>query len=72
MNKEEFKNEISEVYLENDEALNECVNAYNNLYDKIDFLTKRENKLQQIETMFANGNVDLERLSKLVKGELND
>lgn len=37
---------------------------------KIEFLTKRENKLQQIETMFKNEKwVDLKKLSELVKGE---
>ena len=30
------------------------------------FLIKRENKLQQIETMFKNKEVDLEKLYKLV------
>lgn len=32
----------------------------------IKFLTRRENKLQQIETMFKNKEVDLEKLYKLV------
>lgn len=30
------------------------------------FLIKRENKLQQIETMFKNKEVDLDKLYKLV------
>lgn len=38
------------------------------LRHKIEFLTKRDNKLQQIEQMFKNGQVDLSELSKLVKG----
>ena len=37
------------------------------LRHKIEFLTKRDNKLQQIEQMFKNGQVDLSKLSKLVK-----
>lgn len=32
----------------------------------IKFLTRRENKLQQIEIMFKNKEVDLEKLYKLV------
>lgn len=32
----------------------------------IKFLTRRENKLQQIETMFKNKEVDLDKLYKLV------
>lgn len=35
-----------------------------------EFLMKRENKLQMIEQMFNSGIVDLEKLSKLVKGEV--
>ncbi len=37
------------------------------LRHQIEFLSKRENKLQQIEQMFQNGTVDLLELSKLVK-----
>lgn len=37
------------------------------LRHKIEFLTKRDNKLQQIEQMFKNGQVDLSELSKLIK-----
>ena len=37
------------------------------LRNQIEFLTKRDNKLQQIEQMFQNGIVDLSELSKLVK-----
>ena len=37
------------------------------LRNQIEFLTKRDNKLQQIEQMFKNGQVDLSELSKLVK-----
>lgn len=33
----------------------------------IDFLRKRENKLQRIEQLFKSGVVDLEELAKLVK-----
>ena len=36
----------------------------------IKFLTKRENKLQQIETMFKNEPIDLAKLSELVKEDL--
>lgn len=36
----------------------------------IKFLTKRENKLQQIETMFKNEPIDLAKLSELVKGDV--
>lgn len=38
------------------------------LRNQIEFLSKRDNKLQQIEQMFKNGQVDLSELSKLVKG----
>ena len=34
--------------------------------DRIDFLIKRENKLQLIEQLYRNGPVDLEKLSKLI------
>lgn len=37
------------------------------LRHKIEFLTKRDNKLQQIEQMFNNKVVDLSELSKLIK-----
>lgn len=37
------------------------------LKSQIESLTKRDNKLQQIEQMFQNGTVDLAELSKLVK-----
>ncbi len=37
------------------------------LRNQIEFLTKRDNKLQQIEQMFNNKVVDLSELSKLVK-----
>ena len=37
------------------------------LRNQIEFLTKRDNKLQQIEQMFQNSIVDLSELSKLVK-----
>lgn len=37
------------------------------LRNQIEFLTKRDNKLQQIEQMFQNGIVDLSELSKIVK-----
>ena len=37
------------------------------LRHKIEFLTKRDNKLQQIEQMFQNSIVDLSELSKLIK-----
>lgn len=37
------------------------------LRNQIEFLSKRDNKLQQIEQMFQNSIVDLSELSKLVK-----
>lgn len=37
------------------------------LRNQIEFLSKRDNKLQQIEQMFQNGIVDLSELSKIVK-----
>ncbi len=37
------------------------------LRNQIEFLTKRDNKLQQIEQMFNNKVVDLSELSKLIK-----
>ena len=37
------------------------------LRNQIEFLAKRDNKLQQIEQMFNNKVVDLSELSKLVK-----
>jgi len=36
------------------------------LKQKLDFLTKRENKLQQIEQMFKSGMIDLDELRKIV------
>lgn len=43
--------------------------TYKDLHEKNEFLMKRENKLQLIEQMFKNGSVDLEELSKLVRGD---
>ena len=43
--------------------------TYRDLYEKNQFLMQRENKLQTIEQMFRSGTVDLEELSKLVKGD---
>lgn len=37
-----------------------------NLKQELEFLRKRENKLQRIEHLFKNGVVDLEELSKLI------
>lgn len=37
------------------------------LQQENEFLRKRENKLQMIEQLFANGIVDLRELSKIVK-----
>lgn len=37
------------------------------LRNQIEFLSKRDNKLQQIEQMFNNKVVDLSELSKLMK-----
>lgn len=39
------------------------------LNNELEFLRKRENKLQTIEMMFASGTVDLDELSKIVKEE---
>lgn len=36
------------------------------LEERLEFLEKRENKLQTIEQMFKNGSVDLEELRKIV------
>lgn len=36
---------------------------------ELEFLRKRENKLQRIEQMYANMPVDLTELAKLIKGE---
>ena len=44
----------------------ESNDSYSLQYD-LEFLIKRENKLQRIEQMFKNGVVDLEALAKLVK-----
>ena len=35
----------------------------------VDFLTKRENKLQTIEQMYKSGSVDLDKLRKIVLEE---
>lgn len=67
MDKDEFIGKIGSAYCSDRNALNECIQAYRDLYDKNEFLTKRDNKLQQIEQMFKNGQVDLSELSKLVK-----
>ena len=37
---------------------------------EIEFLTKRENKLQEIEQMFRSGTVDLSELEMLIRGLL--
>ena len=37
------------------------------LQQENEFLRKRENKLQMIELLFANGIVDLRELNKIVK-----
>lgn len=39
------------------------------LNNELEFLRKRENKLQTIEMMFASGTVDLDELSKIIKEE---
>lgn len=41
-------------------------NSYG-LQKDLEFLRKRENKLQRIEQLFKNGVVDLEELAKIVK-----
>ena len=64
--KEELILQIMDLISENHE-LESQVNNYKKL---VKFLTKRENKLQQIETMFKNEPIDLAKLSELVKGEL--
>lgn len=74
MNKEELIGKLQMVYVGDKNALNELNCYYDELKQcieqlrhKIEFLTKRDNKLQQIEQMFKNGQVDLSELSKLVK-----
>lgn len=57
--------ELAKQIEQNDDLEIELQN-YKNM---IKFFIQRENKLQRIETMFKNENVDLERLSKLVKGD---
>lgn len=42
------------------------------LKERNEFLVKRENKLQQIEMMFKNRSVDLEKLSKLLSEGSNE
>lgn len=51
---------IKATAIENDDS-------YSLQYD-LEFLIKRENKLQRIEQLFKSGVVDLEELAKLVKG----
>lgn len=56
-------------YVTDDQLLRENGFMYaeiKELKQKIDFLTKRENKLQQIEQMFKSGIVDLDELRKIV------
>lgn len=54
---------ITKLQNENDD-LNEQVIAYETLTK---FLIKRENKLEQIETMFRNKDVNLSILSEILK-----
>ncbi len=56
-------------YVTDDQLLRENGLMYaenKDLKQKLDFLTKRENKLQQIEQMFQNGIVDLDELKEIV------
>jgi len=56
-------------YVTDDQLLRETGNLYaenQELKQKLDFLTKRENKLQQIEQMFKSGMIDLDELRKIV------
>lgn len=53
-------------YIKQNDSLEIELQHYKNM---VKFFMERENKLQRIETMFKNENVDLERLSKLVKGD---
>ena len=46
----------------------EINDSYSLQYD-LEFLIKRENKLQRIEQLFKSEVVDLEELTKLVKGD---
>lgn len=68
-----YKNEIfvsgDQVTLQIDrfQELLESEKENATLKSQIESLTKRDNKLQQIEQMFQNGTVDLAELSKLVK-----
>ena len=47
----------------------QLTNEIHRLQQENDFLRKRENKLQMIEQMFKNKQVDLGDLSALVEGE---
>ena len=40
------------------------------LKEQLNFLRKRENKLQAIEQMFKSGRVDLDKLTMIVKEDL--
>lgn len=57
---------FSEISLDCIEKQNEEIEK---LQKQIDFLRKRENKLQTIEQMFKSGTVDLEELQKIVEGK---
>ena len=50
-------------YIEENDILEIEIQHYKNM---VKFFMERENKLQRIETMFKNKNVDLSELSKLV------
>lgn len=50
-------------YIEENDSLEIELQHYKNM---VKFFMERENKLQRIETMFKNKNVDLSKLSKLV------
>lgn len=59
-------------YVTDDQLLRDIGNLYaenKDLKQKLDFLTKRENKLQQIEQMFESGMIDLDELKEIVLGK---
>lgn len=53
---------------EADENIGWLMDKFSMYQERIEFLRKRENKLQLIEQMFKSGTIDLKELSNLVKG----
>lgn len=48
---------------------NEIVLTKNNTKNELEFLREREIKLQQIEQLFLNGNVDVNELNMILKNK---